>query len=170
MMKMNILPKLDITNFNKCEIFVEANHAKPHFKTVSNRKTELLELINTYLADFRNTEIKGGKHYYITFLDDFSRYTKVYLFRTKDEAENFFLIYKVEVANQLDERIKRLRSDRGGEYRSNFLKEVCEKNDIIHETSSPYFPQQNDTAERKNKTLKEMMNSLLISSGMSDNM
>ncbi|KAK8635370.1 hypothetical protein V6N13_004109 [Hibiscus sabdariffa] len=124
MMKMNILPKLDITNFNKCEICVEAKHAKPHFKSVSNRKTELLELIHTDLADFRNTESKGGKHYYITFVDDFSRYTKVYLLRTKDEAEKFFLIYKAEVENQFDRRIKRLRSDRGGEYGSNFLKSV----------------------------------------------
>ncbi|KAK8570584.1 hypothetical protein V6N13_032201 [Hibiscus sabdariffa] len=170
MMKMNIMPKLDITNFNKCEICVEAKHAKPHFKIVSNRKTELLELIHTNLADFRNTESKGGKHYYITFVDDFSRYTKVYLLRTKYEAENFFLIYKAEVENQLGRRIKWLRSDRGGEYGSNFLKEVCEKNDIIHETSAPYFPQQNGIAERKNRTLKEMMNSLLISSGLSDNM
>ncbi|KAL4319632.1 hypothetical protein GQ457_18G010610 [Hibiscus cannabinus] len=167
---MNILPKLDITNFNKCEICVEAKHAKPHLKTVSNRKTELLELVHTDLADFRNTESKGGKHYYITFVDDFSRYTKVYLLRTKDEAENFFLIYKAEVENQLDRRIKRLRSDRGGEYGSHFLKYVCEKNGIIHETSAPYFPQQNGIAERKNRTLKEMMNSLLISYGLSDNM
>ncbi|KAK8609373.1 hypothetical protein V6N13_061822 [Hibiscus sabdariffa] len=121
-------------------------------------------------SDFRNTESKGGKHYYITFVDDFSRYTKVYLLRTKDEAENVFLIYKVEVENQLDRRIKRLRSDRVGEYGSNFLKEVCEKNGIIHETSAPYFPQQNDIAERKNRTLKEMMNSLLISSRLTDNM
>ncbi|KAE8666786.1 hypothetical protein F3Y22_tig00112491pilonHSYRG00280 [Hibiscus syriacus] len=74
-----------------------------------------------------------------------------------------------EVENQLD-RIKRVRSDRGGEYGSNFLKDICEKNDIIHETSAPYFPQQNGIAERKNRTLKEMMNSLLISSGLSDNM
>ncbi|KAL4325414.1 hypothetical protein GQ457_11G025020 [Hibiscus cannabinus] len=174
MMKMNILPKLDITNFNKCEICVEAKHDKPHFKTVSNRKTELLELGHTDLADFRNTESKGGKHYYIIFVDDFSSYTKIYLLRTKDEAINFFLIYKAEVENQLDRRIKRLRSDRGGEYGSNFfnnfMKNSCEKNDIIHETLAPYFPQQNGIAERKNKTLKEMMNSLLISYGLSDNM
>ncbi|KAK9017697.1 hypothetical protein V6N11_000703 [Hibiscus sabdariffa] len=130
MMKMNILPKLDITNFNKCEICVEAKHAKPHFKSVSNRKTELLELIHTDLADFRNTESKGGKHYYITFVDDFSRYTKVYLLRTKDEAEKFFLIYKAEVENQFDRRIKRLRSDRGGEYGSNFLKRLDSETQI----------------------------------------
>ncbi|KAL4385517.1 hypothetical protein GQ457_15G014800 [Hibiscus cannabinus] len=133
-------------------------------------KTELLELVHTDLADFRNTKSKGGKLYYITFVDDFSRYTKVYLLRTKDEAENFFLIYKAEVENQLDRRIKRLRSDRGGEYGSNFLKGVCEKNGIIHETSAPYFPQQNSIAERKKRTLREMMKSLLISYGLSDNM
>ncbi|CAN0838360.1 Retrovirus-related Pol polyprotein from transposon TNT 1-94, partial [Linum grandiflorum] len=70
---------------------------------------------------------KGGKRYYITFIDDFSRYTKIYLLRTKDEAEHKFLAYKAEVENQLDRKIKRLRSDRGGEYSSTFLKQVCEQ-------------------------------------------
>ena len=50
----------------------------------------------------------------------------------------------------LDTQRLRLRSDRGGEYDINFLKEVCEKDDIIHEFFAPYFPQQNDIVERKN--------------------
>ena len=44
----------------------------------------------------------------------------------------------------------------------NFLKEFCEKNGIVHEISA----QQNGIAERKNRTLKEMMNAMLLSSGM----
>ena len=40
-----------------------------------------------------------------------------------------FLKYKVKVENQLDWKIKRLRSDRGREYDINSLTTFCEKND-----------------------------------------
>ena len=40
------------------------------------------------------------------------------------------------------------------------------ENGIIHQTTAPYTPQSNGIAERKNKTLKEMMTALLISSGL----
>lgn len=62
-----------------------------------------------------------------------------------------------------------LRSDRGGEYESPFA-EFCAQHGIKHETTSLYSPQQNDVAERKNRTLKEMMNVMLISSGLPQNM
>ena len=61
------------------------------------------------------------------------------------------------------------RSDRGGEYESPFA-EICLENGIIHQTTTPYTPQSNAIVERKNRTLKEMMNALLISSGLSQNL
>jgi len=81
-----------------------------------------------------------------------------------------FLKYKAEVENQLDQKIKRLRTDRGVEYETNSLTSFCEKNGIIHEISAPRTPQQNGIAERKNGTLKEMMNAIVLSSGLPDNM
>lgn len=106
---------------------------------------------------------KGCKKFYISFVDDFSKYTKIYLIRTKDEAIEMLLKYKAKVENQLDKKIKRLRLDRGGEYSSNFLKEFCEMNRIIHETSAPYTPLQNGIAEWKNRTLNEIMDIILLS-------
>ena len=85
---------------------------------------------------------KGGKKLYITFVDNCSRYTKVYLLKSKDKAEEMFLKYKAEVENQLDRKIKRLRFDKSGEFDTNSLTAFCEKNGIIHETSAPYTPQQ----------------------------
>ncbi|KAL0413818.1 UNVERIFIED_CONTAM: Retrovirus-related Pol polyprotein from transposon TNT 1-94 [Sesamum radiatum] len=167
---MNLINASDLNESTKCDICVEAKFAKKPFKPLTVRSTELLELIHSDLADFKNTLSKGGKKYYMSFVDDFSRYTKIYLLRTKDEAAEMFLRYKTEVENQLDKKIKRLRSDRGGEYSTNFLKDFCEKNGIIHETSAPYTPQQNGVAERKNRTLKEMMNAMLLSSGLPENM
>ena len=81
-----------------------------------------------------------------------------------------FLKYKAEVENQLNRKIKRLRSNRNEKYDTNSLTVFCEKNGIVHETSAPYTPQQNDVTEWKNHTLKEMMNAMLINSGLPDNM
>ena len=55
-----------------------------------------------------------GKRFYITFINDYSRYIRVYLLRNKDEARYAFINYKNEVENQLSKKIKRLRIDRGG--------------------------------------------------------
>ena len=62
-----------------------------------------------------------------------------------------------------------LRSDRGGEYESSFV-DVYAQHEIIHETIAPYSPQSDVVAERKNYTRKEMMNAMLISSGLPQNM
>ncbi|KAL0404059.1 UNVERIFIED_CONTAM: Retrovirus-related Pol polyprotein from transposon TNT 1-94 [Sesamum radiatum] len=162
--------RLGRVNYSSIKRLKKAKYAKKPFKSVTSRSTELLELIHSDLADFKNSLSKGGKKYYVSFGDDFSRYTKIYLLKSKDEAVEIFLKFKVEAENQLDKKIKRIRSDRGGEYNTKFLKDFCENNGIIHETSAPYTPQQNGIAEWKNRTLKEMMNAMLLSSGMPDNM
>ena len=78
-----------------------------------------------------------------------------------------FTIYKAKVEkvkNQLNENIKILKFDQGGEYESNEFSELCANFDIIHQITVAYTPQQNEIAERKNKTLKEMVNAILVSS------
>ena len=62
----------------------------------------------------------------------------------------------------MNKKIKRIRSDRGGEYI--LFNDFCVKEDIIHEVTPPYSPESNGVAERKNRTLKEMMNVMLITS------
>jgi hypothetical protein len=47
---------------------------------------------------------REGKIYFVTFIDDFSRYTKLYLLRSKVEAYNMFLLYKTKVENQLNKK------------------------------------------------------------------
>ena len=59
---------------------------------------------------------RGCKKFYVTFIDDYSRFTRVYLLRNKDEAFDMFLRYEGKVENQLDRKIKRIRSNIGDEY------------------------------------------------------
>ena len=77
--------------------------------------------------------------------------------------------YKNEVENQINKKIKVLRSDRGGEYESPFG-EFCLQHGIIHQTTAPYSSQQNGVVKRKNRTLKEMINAILISFGLPQNL
>ena len=61
-------------------------------------------------------------------------------------------------------KIKRIRFDKGGEYIT--LNDYCENEGIIHEVTPPYSFELNGVAERKNETLKEMINSLLVSASI----
>lgn len=100
---------------------------------------------------------------------DHSRYCQVYLLRSKDEALDAFKLYKLEVENQRGVTIKNLRSDRGGEYVIP-IGEFCKLNGIIHETNAPSSPESNGVAERKNRTLIDMVNAMLASSGLPSNL
>jgi hypothetical protein len=71
-----------------------------------------LDLIHSDLYEMNEILNKGGKQYFITFIDDSTRFCYVYLLKSKDEDLHYFKTYKAEAENQF----KRLRSDRGGEY------------------------------------------------------
>jgi hypothetical protein len=91
----------------------------------------------------------------------------VYLLKSKDEALHYFKTYKAEVENQLERKIKRLRSDRGGAYFSGDFSIFCVEHGIIHERIPSYSPQSNGVAERKNRTLTDLVNTMLDTSGLS---
>ena len=93
----------------------------------------------------------------------------MYLLKSKDEVIEKFVLYKNKVENQLNKKIEVLRSDRCGEHKSPFVNFYAQR-EIIHETTTPYSPQSNGVAKRKNLTLKEIMNAMLISFGLPQNM
>ena len=69
---------------------VESKTTKKSCKPIE-RESKLLSLIHRDLGDLKNTMTRGGKRFYITFIDDYSRYTRVYLLKNKDEAMNAFI-------------------------------------------------------------------------------
>ena len=97
-------------------------------------------------------------------MDDFSGKSWVYLMKEKKEVFKFFNIWKAMVENQSEKRIKRFRTDRGGEYLSNEYKQFLEQQGIFHEVSMAGTPQQNGVAERLNRTLQEKARSMMASS------
>ena len=71
-----------------------------------------------------------GEQYYILFINDFSRMCWIRLLKHKDEALEKFHIFKELFENELDLKIKCLRSDRGGEYISDEFFDFCEQHGI----------------------------------------
>jgi transposase InsO family protein len=139
---------------------------KPH-KAAEDRHLAPLELIHSDICEINGVLTKGGQRYFMTMIDDASRYCYVYLLKTKDDALNCFKTYKAEVENQLKKKIKRFSSDHGGEYFSNEFNLFCAEHVIIHERIPPYSPQSNGVAERKNHTLTDLVNSMLDTAGLS---
>uniref|UniRef100_A0A2N9EP82 Integrase catalytic domain-containing protein n=1 Tax=Fagus sylvatica TaxID=28930 RepID=A0A2N9EP82_FAGSY len=91
--------------------------------------------------------------------DDYSRYGYIYLLKYKSEAVEKFKEFKLEVENQLGISIKSLNNDRGGEYEAFDL--FCKEMGIRHIYTMPYKPQQNRIVERRNRTLMDMMRSMM---------
>ncbi|KAL8124691.1 hypothetical protein AgCh_012369 [Apium graveolens] len=165
MMNLELIPKYTIEKNSKCQVCVSAKQIRKPFHNVV-RDSDLLDLVHTDICEFGGVLTKDQFRYFITFIDDSSRYCYVYLLRHKDEALSKFIIYKTEVEKQTSKLLKRLRSDRGGEYTSNAFNEFCANNGIVHEVTPPYTPESNGVAERKNRTFKDMINSMLINSGL----
>nr|GFA12496.1 retrotransposon protein, putative, Ty1-copia subclass [Tanacetum cinerariifolium] len=131
-----------------------------------DRQSEMLELVHSDICELNGHLTRGGNRYFITFIDDFSRYTYVYLLKSKDHAFETFKIYKAEVENQRGKKIQTLRGDRGGEYFSTEFSSYCESQGLIHQRTTPYTPQQNGVAERKNRVLQDIINAMLVSANL----
>ncbi|GJV20147.1 zinc finger, CCHC-type containing protein [Tanacetum coccineum] len=82
------------------------------------------------LCDLHATPSLGNKKYFVTFIDDASRFCYVYLLHSKDEALDKFKVFKTEVELQQGSLIKRFRTDMGGEYMDTLSV------GIIHETTA----------------------------------
>ncbi|GAA0141050.1 hypothetical protein LIER_02285 [Lithospermum erythrorhizon] len=130
------------------------------------RASKILELIHSDICGPINPTSNSGKRYFLTFIDDFSRKGWVYLLINKSEALSCFKEFKSMVEKDSGHVIKGLRTDRGGEYLSEAFKEYCKEHGIKRQLTTAYTPQQNGVAERRNRTIMNMVRSLLSAKKM----
>lgn len=160
------LPDMDYDG-KFCEECVLGKQARTSFqKKAEYQAKHILELIHTDICGPITPESFSSKRYFISFIDDFSRKTWVYFLKEKSEAFEVFKKFKVMVEKATGRHIKAVRSDRGGEYTSMAFMEYCEKQGIRRFLTAPYSPQQNGVAERKNRTILDMVRSMLKSKKM----
>ena len=134
---------------------------KTPFTGQSERASDLLGLVHTDVCGPMSSIARGCFQYFITFTDDFSRYGYIYLMRNKSESFEKFKEFQNEVQNQLGKTIKFLRSDRGGEYLSHEFGDHLKQCGIVPQWTPPGTPQWNGVSERRNRTLLDMVRSMM---------
>ncbi|WCJ40143.1 Transposon Ty2-LR1 Gag-Pol polyprotein [Euphorbia peplus] len=153
--------KLDL-----CEHCIKGKQTRVKFGTAIHNTKGILDYVHSDVWGPSKNVSLGGKSYYVTFVDDFSRRVWVYTMKSKDKVLEVFLIWKKMVGTQTGRKIKCLRSDNGGEYRSDPFLKVCRDEGIVRHFTVRHTPQQNGVAERMNRTLLEKVRCMLSNAGL----
>ena len=169
LIKIQNFPQLVYDNIESCVDCIKGKLTKTRKKQGAARSSDLLELIHTDISGPYSHSL-CGKSFFVTFIDDFSRYGYVYLISHKSEALERFKIFKTEVEKQLGKVIKILRSDRGGEYYGKHgdlgqclgpFAEFLQSCGIKAQYTMPGTPEQNGVAERRNRNLMDMVRNMI---------
>ncbi|CAJ2663992.1 unnamed protein product [Trifolium pratense] len=147
------------TNCSDCMIGKQHRDSIP--KQANWRATKKLELVHSDICGPINPTSNGGNRYFMTLTDDYSRKTWTYVMSEKSNAFNVFKTFKALVENESGYKIVCLRTDRGGEFTSEIFNNFCSENGIKRQLTTAYTPQQNGVSERKNRTLLNMVRSML---------
>ncbi|XP_060971854.1 retrovirus-related Pol polyprotein from transposon RE1 isoform X2 [Cannabis sativa] len=163
---IHVLPGCN-TKMNKAEFCSSCAYGKSHvqpFKLAETKTTHPLHLIHSDLWGPSPILSKSGYRYYVTFLDDYTRYTWIFPLRTKDETLSVFQNFQKQVEKYFCQSIKLFQSDWGGEYRP-FSKLLLSKG-ILHRKPCPHIHQQNGRIERKHRHIVESGLTLLAQAAM----
>jgi len=125
------------------------------------RASQHLQLIHTDIYRPIKPESHSHKRYLINFIDDYSRKTWVYFLSDKYEAFDVFKKFKALLEKEIGNSICCLRTNRGGEFTSLEFNQFCSTNRITKQLTTSYTPQQNGVAKRNNRTVMNMVRSML---------
>ncbi|GFS34572.1 hypothetical protein Acr_00g0034750 [Actinidia rufa] len=104
--------------------------------------------------------------YYVTFIDDYTRCTWVYLMRHKSEVFSHFTHFLQMIKTQYNTVVRNIRSYNGREYITNEFRAELNKCGILQQLTCPYTPEQNGVAERKNRHIMSVVRCLLRGMGV----
>nr|KYP64673.1 Retrovirus-related Pol polyprotein from transposon TNT 1-94 [Cajanus cajan] len=165
--KQNLLKgdKLDKLEF--CEHCVLGKSHRVKFGTGIHVSSRPFEYVHADLWGPSRVKTLGGGSYFLTIIDDFTRRVWLYVLKDKTETYKKFRDWYTLIQNQLETKLKVLRTDNGLEFLSEQFAEFCRNQGIKRHRTVPHTPQQNGLAERMNRTILERVRCMLLGSGLS---
>jgi transposase InsO family protein len=149
-----------------CTHCVEGKHHQLPFNDSVSITTRPLELVHTDVWGPAPVTSWNATRYYVSFIDDFTRFTWFFPLKYKSQVLDSFKHFKSTMENILDCKIKLLRSDCGGEYSKSEFQSFCSSAGILHQFSCPHTSQQNGVAERKHRHIVDMALKLISQSSL----
>ena len=138
------------TSYGVCPGCLVGKHPKKRYEVgKATRVPSTLDMIHIDVLGPVPTTSTNGFRYFLTFIDDCSRFYSVYFMKQKSKVFEIFKVFKSLIENSVRKNIKSIRSDNGGEYIKIYFHHYCDIDGIRMEHSYPYMPQQNGVAERK---------------------
>jgi len=147
------LPVISNKSSESCTACLRSKSHQLPFSHQHTRSTAPLQLLYTDVWGPSPLISTTGFKFYVSFLDDFSRYSWVFPITCKSDVSTIFIQFQSYVENFFSLKIKSVQSDWGGEYRT--LQTILHKRGISHRISCPYTHQQNGAVERKHRHIVE---------------
>ena len=145
----------------KCANCIESKMANVPFENNRSKTKEILELIHTDLNGPHSTTGYGGEKYFLTFIDDYSKCTRIFCIKNKSETANCFKEFVNLVENKFNKKIKKLRCDNGKEYLNKEIYDFIRDKGIELSPCPPYVHELNGVAERYNRSAMDTGRCLL---------
>ncbi len=124
-------------NIGFCETCIGGKQHRTPFNSSKRQSKETLELVHSDVCGKISEKSLGGGQYFLTFTDDKSRYSWVYILKTKDQVFDCFVKWKALVEKSSKNKVKTLRTDNGGEYTSTQFTNYLKSEGIRHELIVP---------------------------------
>eukprot|EP00249_Psilotum_nudum_P006059 c19429_g2_i1 orf=254-703(+) len=121
-------------------------HRQPFPHEGGTRAKAPLELVHSDLCGKMQTMALGGSFYFMSLIDDYSRKIWVYFLKVKSEAFGKFKEWLAMVETETGAKLKKLRTDGGGEYISHEFETFCKHRGIRRQLTTAHTPQQNGVA------------------------
>jgi len=154
------LKTYDISDCSRCKL---AKFSTLPFNRSISVSSSSFDLIHSDVWGPSPVAIKGGSRYYVSFIDNHTRYCWVYLMKHCSELFEIYAAFPALIKTQHSAVIKCFRCDLGGEYTSNKFCQMLALDGTIHQNSCTNTLEQNSVAERKHRHIVETARSLLLS-------
>ena len=133
--------KLSHLNCESCQF--AKHHRSSYVPRINKRATSPFEVIHSDVWGPCLVLSKSGFRYFVTFIDDYSRVTWLYLMRNRSELLSIFSAFCAEIKTQFNVSVRILRSDNAKEYFSKPFNSYMSQNGILHQSSCVDTPPQN---------------------------
>ncbi|GJY53117.1 putative ribonuclease H-like domain-containing protein [Tanacetum coccineum] len=121
------LPSKIYENDHSCVVCQKRKQHKAFYKTkLVNSISKPLHMLHMELFGPTNVKSLMKKSYCLVVIDDFRRFSWVFFLATKDETSGILKTFITEIENQLDHKVKVIRSDNETEFKNSIMNQFCE--------------------------------------------
>lgn len=141
-----------------CEL---SKHTRTSYIPRMHHAPSCFDLIHTGMWGPSPVIAFSGHRYYVTFIDDHTRCTWVYLLKRKFDVSTLLTQFLKMIKTQYSNVVHNIRSDNGGEYIFNGFRSQLNQQGILQQLACPYTYEQNGLAEHKNRHIMSVVRCLL---------